>query len=162
MGTRKLTEEEILARRDELIEMYNKTSGKNCKPFVLTKRQRKLLGIGRDQGRATLKFAGVAPRKVKIVLDLIKGKPLEEAYAIVRYTPKAASEIIYKLLKSAEANAVNNFGLDADRLYVADAFANAGAVMKRMQPVSRGRGNRINKRTSHITVVVKEKNEEEA
>lgn len=162
MGRKKLTEEELLARRDELIEMYSKQTGKNCKPFVLTKRERKFLGIGRDQGKATLRYAGIGPRKAKIVLDLIKGKTLDEAYAIVRYTPKAASEIIYKLLKSAEANAVNNFGLDPTKLYVADAFANAGSVMKRMQPVSRGRGNRINKRLSHITVVVKEKKEEEA
>lgn len=159
MGRKKLSEEELLARRDELIEMYSKTTGKNCKPFVLTKRERKFLGIGRDQGKATLRFAGVGPRKAKIVLDLIKGKSLTEAYAIVRYTPKAASEIIYKLLRSAEANAVNNFGLDPAKLYVADAYANAGSVMKRMQPVSRGRGNRINKRTSHITVVVKEQKE---
>ena len=80
----------------------------------------------------------------------------------MRYTPKAASESIYKLLRSAEANAVNNFGLDPDKLYVAEAFANAGPILKRMQPVSRGRGNRINKRTSHITIVVKERKEEEA
>ena len=162
MGRRKFTEEELLAKRDELIELYTKQTPKSHKPFVLTKRERKFLGIGRDQGKATLKFAGVAPRKVKIVLDLIKGKSLDEAYAIVRYTPKAASESIYKLLKSAEANAVNNFGLDPDKLYVAEAFANAGPILKRMQPVSRGRGNRINKRTSHITIVVKERKEEEA
>lgn len=162
MGRHQLNEEELLARRDELIEMYSKQTGKNCKPFVLTKRERKFLGIGRDQGKATLKYAGVGPRKAKIVLDLIKGKSLDEAYAIVRYTPKAASEIIYKLLRSAEANAVNNFGLDSTKLYVAEAYANSGSIMKRMQPVSRGRGNRINKRMSHITVVVKEKKEEEA
>lgn len=162
MGRKKLSEEELLARREELIAMYNSKTGKNCKPFVLTKRERKFLGIGRDQGKATLSHAGIAPRKAKIVLDLIKGKNLDEAYAIVRYTPKAASEIIYKLLRSAEANAVNNFGLDASKLYVADAFANPGSMMKRMQPVSRGRGNRINKRMSHITVVLKERNEEEA
>ena len=162
MGRKKFTEEELLAKRDELIEMYSTQTPKSRKPFVLTKRERKLLGIGRDQGKATLRFAGVAPRKVKIVLELIKGKPIDEAYAIVRYTPKAASEIIYKLLRSAEANAVNNFGLNPERLYVADAFANSGSILKRMQPVSRGRGNRINKRTSHITVVVKEKSEEEA
>jgi len=160
MGRNKFTEEELLAKRDELIAMYNAKTGKNCKPFVLTKRERKFLGIGRDQGKATLRFAGIGPRKAKIVLDLIKGKTLAEAYAIVRYTPKAASEIIYKLLRSAEANAVNNFGLDASKLYVADAYANAGSIMKRMQPVSRGRGNRIDKRMSHITVVVKEKVEE--
>ena len=162
MGRKKFTEEELLEKRDELIAAYNAQSPKYRKPAVLTKRERKLLGIGRDQGKAILRFAGVAPRKAKIVLDLIKGKPIDEAYAIVRYTPKAASEMIYKLIRSAEANAVNNFGLNPDKLYIAEAYANSGAILKRMQPVSRGRGNRINKRTSHITIVVKEKIEEEA
>lgn len=162
MGRKKFTEEELLEKRDELIAAYNAQSPKYRKPAVLTKRERKLLGIGRDQGKAILRFAGVAPRKAKIVLDLIKGKPIDEAYAIVRYTPKAASEMIYKLIRSAEANAVNNFGLNPDKLYIAEAYANSGSILKRMQPVSRGRGNRINKRTSHITIVVKEKIEEEA
>lgn len=157
MERKRLEKEELLERREELLEKYYAPSGKNCKPFILTKRERKILGIGRDQGKAVLKYARISPRKVKIVLDLIKGKSLDEAYAIVRYTPKAASELIYKLLKSAEANAVNNFELDADKLYVADAYASQGPILKRMQPVSRGRGNRINKRTSHITVVVKER-----
>ncbi len=162
MGRKKFTEEELLQKRDELLAAYSEATPKNKKLPVLTKRERKLLGIGRDQGKAVLRFAGVAPRKAKIVLDLIKGKPIDEAYAIVRYTPKAASEMIYKLLRSAEANAVNNFGLNPDRLYVAEAYADCGSILKRMQPVSRGRGNRINKRTSHITVVLKEKIEEEA
>ena len=161
MERKKLTEEELLERREELLEKYYAQSGKNNKPFILTKRERKFLGIGRDQGKAILRHARISPRKVKIVLDLIKGKPIDEAYAIVRYTPKAASEMIYKLLKSAEANAVNNFELDAEKLYVADAYATQGPILKRMQPVSRGRGNRINKRTSHITVIVKERSEEE-
>ncbi|MBQ7446286.1 MAG: 50S ribosomal protein L22 [Clostridia bacterium] len=162
MGKKKFTEAELLEKRDELIAAYNAKTPKSKKPAVLTKRERKALGIGRDQGKATLKFAGVAPRKAKLVLDLIKGKSVDEAYAIVRYTPKAASEMIYKLIRSAEANAVNNFGLNPDKLYVAEAYANSGSILKRMQPVSRGRGNRINKRTSHITVVLKEKSEEEA
>ncbi|MBE7064817.1 MAG: 50S ribosomal protein L22 [Ruminococcaceae bacterium] len=157
MERKRLEKEELLERREELLEKYYAPTAKNCKPFILTKRERKILGIGRDQGKAVLKYARISPRKVKIVLDLIKGKSLDEAYAIVRYTPKAASELIYKLLKSAEANAVNNFELDADKLYVADAYASQGPILKRMQPVSRGRGNRINKRTSHITVVVKER-----
>ena len=157
MERKRLEKEELLERREELLEKYYAPTAKNCNPFILTKRERKILGIGRDQGKAVLKYARISPRKVKIVLDLIKGKSLDEAYAIVRYTPKAASELIYKLLKSAEANAVNNFELDADKLYVADAYASQGPILKRMQPVSRGRGNRINKRTSHITVVVKER-----
>ncbi|MBR6934727.1 MAG: 50S ribosomal protein L22 [Clostridia bacterium] len=124
---------------------------------MLSKRERKVLGIGRDQGKATLNYARISARKVKIVLDLIRDKSLEEAYAIVRFTPKAASELIYKLLKSAEANAVNNFELDGEKLYVAECFANQGPTLKRMRAASRGRGMRINKRTSNITVVLKER-----
>ncbi|MEG6614335.1 50S ribosomal protein L22 [Pseudoclostridium thermosuccinogenes] len=124
---------------------------------MLTKKERKALGIGKDQGKAILRNARISSRKVKIVLDLIKNKPLEEAYAIVKFTPKAASEILYKLLKSAEANAVNNNGLNKDVLYVADAVASQGPTLKRMRPRAQGRGFRINKRTSNITVVLKEK-----
>ena len=160
MERKRMEKDELLARKDELIAAYNAQTPKNKKPVILFKRERKILGIGRDQGKAVLRFARIAPGKVKIVLDLIKGKDIEEAYAILKYTPKAASEILYKLLKSAEANAVNNFELDADKLYVADCFANPGPTLKRMQPVSRGRGNRILKRTSHITVIVKERNKE--
>ena len=160
MERKRMEKDELLARKDELIAAYNAQTPKSKKPVILFKRERKILGIGRDQGKAVLKYARIAPGKVRIVLNLIKGKDIEEAYAILKYTPKAASEILYKLLKSAEANAVNNFELDADKLYVADCFANPGPTLKRMQPVSRGRGNRILKRTSHITVIVKERNKE--
>ena len=108
--------------------------------------------------KAHLRYVRISPRKVKIVCDLIRGKDAGTAMAILMQTPKAASEPIFKLLKSAEAKAVNNFELDADSLYVAEAYANQGPTLKRMQPVSRGRGNRINKKTSHITIVVKERN----
>jgi large subunit ribosomal protein L22 len=90
------------------------------------------------------------------VLDLIKDKNIDEAIGIVRYTPKAASEFIIKLLKSAEANATIK-DLNRDALYVADAFANQGPTLKRMMPRARGTANRINKRTSHITIVLKER-----
>ena len=112
---------------------------------------------GSEEIKENLNNARISSRKVKIVLDLIKGKDLAEAYAIVRFTPKAASELIYKLLHSAEANAVNNFDLDSEKLYVADCYANQGPTLKRMRAVARGRGTRINKRTSHITVVLKER-----
>ena len=124
MKRRFLSEAELLEKRDEIIEQYNSTTPKSKSVAVLTKRQRKVLGIGRDQGKAILYNARISARKVKIVLDLIRGKSLAEAVAIVRFTPKAASEIIYKLLKSAEANAVNNFELDSEKLYVAECFAN--------------------------------------
>lgn len=124
---------------------------------MLTKKEKRALGIGKDQGIATLKYARIAPRKVKIVLDLIRNKDIDEAYAILRYTPKAASEILFKLLESAEANAVNNNELDKDELYVADCFANQGPTLKRIRPRAQGRASRIRKRTSHITIVVKER-----
>jgi len=151
------SKEELLKEKDHLLEVYNSEHRKNKKPGLLTKKERKALGIGKDQGKAILRNARISSRKVKIVLDLIKNKPLEEAYAIVKFTPKAASEILYKLLKSAEANAVNNNGLNKDVLYVADAVASQGPTLKRMRPRAQGRGFRINKRTSNITVVLKEK-----
>jgi large subunit ribosomal protein L22 len=123
----------------------------------LSKRERKALGIGKDEGRAVLRYARISSRKVKIVIDLIKNKNIDEAYGILKFTPKAASSILMKLIKSAEANAVTNNGLDRDELYVAEAYANQGPTLKRIMPRAQGRANRINKRTSHITVVLKEK-----
>ena len=152
-----MNRDELLEKKEELLAQYNAPHRKSNRPVILSKRERKVLGIGRDQGKATLNYARMSPRKVKIVLDLIKGKNLQEAYAIVKFTPKAASEMIYKLLHSAEANAVNNFELDAEKLYVADCYANQGPTLKRMRAVARGRGTRINKKTSHITVVLKER-----
>lgn len=157
MERRILSSQELLDRKEELVEKYNAQSRKSNKQFILSKRERKVLGIGRDQGRATLRYARIAPSKVNIVLKLIRGKSLDEALAIVRFTPKAASELLFKLLKSAEANAVNNFELDRDKLYVAECFANQGPTLKRMRAASRGQGMRINKKTSHITVVLKER-----
>jgi len=146
-----------LKDKDEILEKYNKTTVQNKKPALLTKKERKVLGIGKDEGRAQLRYARISSRKVKIVLDLIKNKNIDEAYAILRYTPKAASEILYKLLKSAEANASNNNDLNRDALYVAEAYATQGPTLKRVMPRARGSAYRIKKRTSHITVVLKER-----
>lgn len=110
-----------------------------------------------SEAKASLSFARISPRKVNVVCELIRGKDVEMATAILEHTPKAASEYLIKLVKSAAANAENNHGMDADKLAVKAAYADAGMTMKRMQPVSKGRGYRINKRTSHITVVVAEK-----
>jgi len=144
-------------KKEEILELYSAPRRKSNLPPLLTKKEKKKLGIGKDEGRATAKHIRIAPRKVKIVLDLIKGKSIDEAFAIVKYTPKAASEAIYKVLKSAEANAVNNNGLDRELLYVSEAFANQGVTMKRIMPRAKGSAYRINKRSSHITVAVKEK-----
>lgn len=109
------------------------------------------------EARAVLRTARIAPRKVEIVLNLIRGKDLEMALAIVKHTPKAACEYLEKLLNSAAANGENNFGMDKKSLYVKECFVCPGPIMKRMRPVSKGRGHRILKRTSHITVVLAEK-----
>jgi large subunit ribosomal protein L22 len=153
------SKEELLKEKDQILEKYNKTHKQFQKPELLTKKEKKVLGIGKDEGRAVLKYARISSRKVKIVLDLIRGKHIDEAYAIVRYTPKAASELLYKLLKSAEANATNDptKELNRDNLVVAEAYASQGPTLKRMRPRAKGRGNRILKRTSHITVVLKER-----
>jgi large subunit ribosomal protein L22 len=151
------SKEELLKDKEQIIEAYNKTHTRNKKPALLTKKEKKVLGIGKDEGRAVLRYARISSRKVNIVLDLIKGKHIDEAYGIIRYTPKAASELLLKLLKSAEANASNNNGLNRDNLYVAEAYASQGPTLKRAMPRARGSMNRIRKRTSHITVVLKEK-----
>ncbi|MCI6640047.1 MAG: 50S ribosomal protein L22 [Pygmaiobacter massiliensis] len=109
------------------------------------------------EARAKLSYARISPRKVSIVLDLIRNKPLDEALAILQYTPKAASELLYKLVKSAAANAQTNHNMDKNSLYVAECFVTPGPTLKRVMPRAQGRAYRILKRTSHITVVLKEK-----
>ena len=107
--------------------------------------------------KAYLKQLRMTPRKVKIVLDLIRGKDVAEAAAILKYTNKIACEPVLKLLNSAIANAETNHNMDVDKLYVAEVFANQGPTLKRVQPRAQGRAFRIRKRTSHITIVLKEK-----
>lgn len=109
------------------------------------------------EARAEHKFARISPRKVVIVCDLIRGKDVKVAEALMRNTPKAASELMLKVLKSAVANAENNFSMDTDKLYVKETYANPGPILKRGMPRAQGRMYRINKRTSHITIVVAEK-----
>ena len=106
---------------------------------------------------ATLNNARISARKVKIVADLIRGKDVKEALAIVKFTPKAASETIEKLLKSAIANAENNHNMTSNKLYVAEIFANQGPTMKRIRPAAKGSAVRIRKRTSHITIKLRER-----
>ena len=110
-----------------------------------------------NEAKATLKYARISARKVKIVADLIRGKEVDEAIDIVKFTPKASSEIIEKLLKSAIANAENNHGMKHEKLYVAEIYANQGPTLKRIRPAAKGSAVRIRKRTSHITIVLKER-----
>lgn len=147
----------MLENRDDILAKYSKPAKKFQKPVLLTKKERKVLGIGKDEGRATAKYVRISQRKVNVVVDLIKGKSLVEAYAILMYTPKAASSVLTKLLKSAESNAVINNEMSKDALYVADCYANQGPTLKRIMPRARGSASRILKRTSHVTVVLKER-----
>ena len=103
---------------------------------------------------ATARYVRISSRKVKIVIDLIRGKSVAEAQAILMYTPKAASEPVLKLLNSAVANAENNLDLSRDTLYIAEVFANQGPTLKRYRPRAQGRATRIRKRTSHITIIL--------
>ncbi|MBX7408867.1 50S ribosomal protein L22 [Clostridium chauvoei] len=109
------------------------------------------------EARAIAKYVRMSPMKVGVVLDLIRGKNIQEAFAILQYTPKESAVVINKVLKSAVANAENNHEMDMERLYVADAFVGQGPTLKRFRPHAQGRAFRINKKTSHITLVVKER-----
>ena len=109
------------------------------------------------QAIAKLSHARIAPRKVKIVADLVRGKNVDEALATMKFTPKASSEILIKLLNSAIANAENNHYMTRANLYIAEIYANQGATLKRIRPAAKGSAVRIRKRTSHITIVLKER-----
>ena len=109
------------------------------------------------EAKAKLSYARIPSRKVKIVLDMIRNKDVATALGILKNTPKAASEILEKLLNSAIANAVTNHEMDIEKLYVAECYANQGPTLKRIRPRAQGRAFRIRKRTSHITLVLKEK-----
>ncbi len=103
---------------------------------------------------ATARYVRISPRKVRIVIDMIRGKQVDEALSILEYTPKAASEPVKKLLKSAIANAENNMNMDPSKLYVAEVYANQGPTLKRYRPRAQGRAYQILKRTSHIGIVL--------
>lgn len=107
--------------------------------------------------KAKVSFARVSPTKAKIVLDTIKGKDVASALGILAYTPRNGARIIEKVLKSAIANAENNNGMDPSKLYIDEAFANKGPTMKRIRPRAQGRAFRIEKKTSHITIILNEK-----
>lgn len=109
------------------------------------------------EAKAIVKHVRISSRKVNIVLDLIRGKKVGDAFAILKHTPKAASAVLEKLLKSAIANAENNYNMNVDKLFISEAYATQGPTLKRFMARAQGRGVRILKRTSHITLAVKEK-----
>lgn len=109
------------------------------------------------EAKAIARYIRIAPRKAQLVVDLVRGKRVDEALAILKFTPKAAAQVVYKLIHSAAANAENNHDLDREKLFVAEIYANQGPTMKRFRPRAMGRATTIRKRTSHIGVVLKEK-----
>jgi large subunit ribosomal protein L22 len=157
LGKKVMSKDELLEKKEELLEQYGKTRRKADKLPILTKKEKKVLGIGKDEGRAIVKHVRVSSRKAKLVIDLIRDKGIDEAYGILKYMPRNASEVLFKLLKSAEANAINNNQLNRDNLFVSEVFAEQGPTLKRIMPRAQGRAFRIRKRTSHITLVLKER-----
>jgi large subunit ribosomal protein L22 len=111
------------------------------------------------KARAQAKYVRQSPYKVRLVLDLVRGMPVEDAMATLDFTNRRAAPTIKKVLASAVANAEHNFALDADELFVSEAYADEGPTLKRWRPRARGRATRINKRTSHITIVVADEEE---
>ncbi|ANU14749.1 LSU ribosomal protein L22p (L17e) [Planococcus halocryophilus Or1] len=111
------------------------------------------------QAKAVARTVRIAPRKVRLVVDLIRGKQIGEAVAILNHTPKAATVVIEKLLKSAAANAEHNYEMDLNDLVISEVFVDEGPTLKRFRPRAMGRASAINKRTSHITLVVSDQKE---
>ncbi len=109
------------------------------------------------EAKAIAKTIRIAPRKVRLVIDLIRGKQVGEAFAILKHTDKGSAPVVEKVLKSAIANAEHNYNMDVNGLVVKEAYVNAGSTLKRFRPRAKGRAGLINKRTSHITIVVAEK-----
>jgi large subunit ribosomal protein L22 len=112
-----------------------------------------------QQAKAIARYVRISPRKVRQVVDLIRGKKVSDALAILQFTPKGATEPVTKVLQSAVANAEHNYEMDTDTLFVKEVFVDQGPTLKRIKPRAMGRADQIRKRTSHITVVVGEKKE---
>jgi large subunit ribosomal protein L22 len=109
------------------------------------------------EAKAVAKYIRIAPRKIRVVMDLIRGKNIGEAFAILKYTPKVGADVIEKVLKSAVANAEHNNDMNVDNLFISAAYVDQGPTLKRIHPRSRGQAFKILKRSSHVTVVVKER-----
>ena len=127
---------------------------------MATRQREKALKVAENldkRPRAIAKNLGVSPSKVRIVLNIIRGKDYMEADAILRNMPNVGAEYAVKVLESAGANAENNLGMNKANLYVAECYADGAATLKRYQPVSKGRAHSIKKRTSHITIILDEK-----
>lgn len=109
------------------------------------------------EAKAVARYIRIAPRKMRTVIDIIRGKSVDEALAILKFTPKIGAEVIEKLLRSAVANAEHNNDMNVDDLVISEVFVDQGPTLKRIHPRSRGQAFRILKRSSHITIVVADK-----
>ena len=109
------------------------------------------------EAKAVAKYIRIAPRKIRVVMDLIRDKNIGEAFAILKYTPKVGADVIEKVLKSAVANAEHNNDMNVDNLFISAAYVDQGPTLKRIHQRSRGQAFKILKRSSHVTVVVKER-----
>jgi len=151
------------AKRDDRRERLANKESKPKEKLHLTaeekaaRREAKAAAAARVTAKAVAKYIRMSPLKVNIVLDLIRGKNVDDAMAILQYTPKDAAVVVGKVLKSAVANAENNLEMDRDALYVTECHVGPGPIIKRFQPHAQGRAFSIYKRTSHITVVVAER-----
>ena len=137
------------------MEEAKKVTRKEAKKAI--REQAKQAKIDAREEKAVAKYVRISPRKARAVIDLIRGKELSEAEAILKFTVHKGTESIGKVLKSAAANAEHNWELDRDLLIVKEAFVDVGPTMKRIMPRAQGRGDVIKKRSSHITIVVGEK-----
>lgn len=109
------------------------------------------------EAKAQARFVRIAPRKVRIVMDLIRDKDVREAFSVLRFIPKRSSGIIEKVLRSAVANAEHNYDMNKDDLFVYKAYVDEGPTLKRFRPRASGRATRIRKRSSHLTVILRER-----
>ncbi|MGC8820603.1 MAG: 50S ribosomal protein L22 [Fervidobacterium sp.] len=124
------------------------------------KRKETLATLPKYEARAVARFVRISPRKARSVVNSIRGKNVSEAFNLLEFSPKKAARIVYNVLKSAVANATNNLGLSEDNLYVAACYVNDGPRMKRVWARGRGRADIIQKRMSHVTVVVRDREKE--
>ncbi len=141
--------------------MKLKISRKGLKRSVFHRMRKEILSsMPKIEARAVTRYVRISPRKARSVINAIRGKDVNEAFAILELSPKKAARIIYKVLKSAVANAENNFNLNPENLYVSECYVDDGPRLKRIWPRGRGRADIIKRRLSHITVVVRDKTRE--
>lgn len=153
------TKKETAAKKTETAKSSVKTAKTVEKKTTETKKAVKVEKENKEElvAKATVKYERISSRKVAIVANLIRGKNVDEAMAILQFTPKAGAEVLTKLLKSAIANAENNNQMNHSKLYIAEIYSNQGPTLKRIRPAAKGSAVRIRKRTSNTTIVLKEK-----